>query len=151
MLNYSAMKNHLKLIYIAPLLLALVMVGCSSSTDETGNQNAPQAANTNTTPPVAQTAPPPNPTPSITPTPVPAPPQLTPPAAPNAQNANKAAATLPTNKPAAGATGTPKLTVLTKDKGLDFGKQPQDKSLVRPIQIKNTGTAELKIETVAPG
>lgn len=149
------MKHHLKLIYIAPVLLALWMAGCSSSTDETGNQNAPPTANTNTTPPVAQTAPPTNPTPSITPTPVPAPPQLTPPAASSAQNANKAAANPPTvqaaNNPAAGTARAPKLMVLTKDKGLDFGKQPQDKSLVRGIQIKNTGTAELKIETVAPG
>jgi hypothetical protein len=153
MLNYSAMKNHLKLIYIAPVLLALLMTACSSP-DDANNHNAEPTANTNTSPPVTQTAPPT--TPSLVPPPVPLPPTPAPPAVKsNAPNANTAAANPPAaqaaNKPAAGKTGAPKLAVLTKDKGLDFGKQPQEKSLVRAIQIKNTGTAELKIETVAPG
>lgn len=153
MLNYSAMKNHLKLIYIAPVLLALLMSACSSP-DDTSNHNAEPTANNNTAPPpVAQTAPPTNSTPSLAPPQVPF--QPAPPAVKaTAQNANAAAnppAAQTANKPAASKTGAPKLAVLTKDKGLDFGKQPQDKSLVRAIQIKNAGTAELKIETVAPG
>lgn len=33
---------------------------------------------------------------------------------------------------------------------LDFGKQPQDKTLVRAIVISNRGTDSLKIESVTP-
>jgi len=37
------------------------------------------------------------------------------------------------------------------DKELDFGKQPQEKTLTRTIAIKNEGKRELQIESVQPG
>ena len=42
----------------------------------------------------------------------------------------------------------PKLVAPAKK--IDFGKQPQDKSLVRAITIKNGGRADLNIESVVP-
>lgn len=40
--------------------------------------------------------------------------------------------------------------LLVPDKKLDFGKQPQDKTLARTFQIKNVGNADLLIESVTP-
>jgi len=40
--------------------------------------------------------------------------------------------------------------MVSQEKDLDFGKQPQDKTLVRPIRIKNSGNATLNIESVSP-
>jgi hypothetical protein len=40
--------------------------------------------------------------------------------------------------------------LLVPDKKLDFGKQPQDKTLARSFQIKNVGNADLLIESVTP-
>jgi hypothetical protein len=40
--------------------------------------------------------------------------------------------------------------LLVPDKKLDFGKQPQDKTLARTFKIKNVGTANLQIESVTP-
>jgi len=42
----------------------------------------------------------------------------------------------------------PKL--VAPEKQIDFGKQPQNKNLVRPIVIKNGGRADLNIESVVP-
>jgi hypothetical protein len=44
----------------------------------------------------------------------------------------------------------PKLVLLSQEKELDFGKQPQDKTLVKAIRIKNGGSVPLNIESVAP-
>ena len=43
---------------------------------------------------------------------------------------------------------SPKL--ITPDKKIDFGKQPQDKTLVRAITISNGGHGLLNIESVVP-
>jgi hypothetical protein len=42
----------------------------------------------------------------------------------------------------------PKL--IAPEKRIDFGKQPQDKNLVRAIAIRNGGQADLKIESIVP-
>ena len=42
----------------------------------------------------------------------------------------------------------PKLVVPTST--INFGKQPQDKKFIRAISIKNSGSADLHIESVAP-
>ncbi len=51
--------------------------------------------------------------------------------------------------PAASTDKAPKLVAPTKT--IEFGKQPQEKTLVRSFQIRNTGNAELQIENVQPG
>jgi hypothetical protein len=43
----------------------------------------------------------------------------------------------------------PKLLVPAKK--LDFGNQPQEKTLARTFQVKNVGNADLQIESVTPG
>ena len=40
--------------------------------------------------------------------------------------------------------------MVVTDKQIDFGKQPQDKNLVRAIVIKNGGRGDLNIESVTP-
>jgi hypothetical protein len=59
-----------------------------------------------------------------------------------AGNANTA------NGLAAGNARAPKL--VAPEKKIDFGKQPQDKTLVRAIPIRNGGRAVLNIESVVP-
>jgi hypothetical protein len=56
----------------------------------------------------------------------------------------------PASKAASAHVDGPKLLVVSQDKDLDFGKQPQDKTLVRPIKIKNSGNVALSIESVSP-
>lgn len=60
-----------------------------------------------------------------------------------------AAQPAPATTPAAAANG-PKLVIVSQDKELDFGKQAKGKTLIRPIRIKNGGTAALNIESVSP-
>jgi hypothetical protein len=67
-----------------------------------------------------------------------------PPAAKSAAAGNANAA----NGLAAGNARAPKL--VAPEKQIDFGKQPQNKNLVRPIVIKNGGRADLNIESVVP-
>lgn len=52
-------------------------------------------------------------------------------------------------QPAAPTDKAPKLVAPTKT--IEFGKQPQDKTLVRTFQIRNEGSAPLQIENVQPG
>jgi hypothetical protein len=61
---------------------------------------------------------------------------------------------LPASKPpapaAAAASNTPAPKLVAPEKRVDFGKQPREKSLVRAIAIRNSGKADLKIESVVP-
>jgi hypothetical protein len=59
-----------------------------------------------------------------------------------------AAAAANANKPTAATGRPPKLVV--PEKRLDFGKQPQDKTMVRAIPIRNGGLSVLNIESVTP-
>jgi hypothetical protein len=73
---------------------------------------------------------------------IPAPPAAKSAAAGNANATNAA------NSLTAGNARAPKL--VAPEKQIDFGKQPQNKNLVRPIVIKNGGRADLNIESVVP-
>jgi hypothetical protein len=126
--------------YTALLVLAALFSACSGPAENSGAPNAgapSQQANSNSAPqaPIAETSPP-----AAAPTPdQPKVQQIPPPPDPAAK---PAAAAGP------GAARAPKL--VAPEKKLDFGKQPQDKSLVRAISIKNGGRADLNIESVAP-
>lgn len=134
--------------YIALLVLAVLLSACSGSPENSGSSNtsAPAAQANNNSAPESQTAEanPPSADPNSTP---PAVQPIPPPPAPNekpaaARDAKAAKPSVPANA------HTPKLVV--PDKTIDYGKQPQDKSLVRAILIKNGGLADLSIESVVP-
>ena len=134
--------------YAALLVLAAFLSACSGTAENSGSSNTnapPQQANTNSAeqpqiaqdnPPAAVPSPPP---PAVQPIP---PPPTTPAKSAANSNAN------PANASAAGNARVPKLVAPAKK--IDFGKQPQDKSLVRAITIKNGGRADLNIESVVP-
>lgn len=140
-------RLNLKLLTSLIVLIALLS-GCSSPAENAGssNANAPaQQANSNAAPQpqTAQSSPP-------AASPTPAPPtvhEISPPPAPVAKPAAVANAN---TAPASGNAPTRAPKLIAPEKKLDFGKQPQDKSLVRAIAIKNGGRADLNIESVAP-
>lgn len=91
--------------------------------------------------------------PAVTVQPVTPPASATLPAASPAPTATKPAnetATKPAPKAAEAPVNGPKLVIVSQEKDLDFGKQPQDKTLVKPIRIKNSGNVALNIESVSP-
>jgi hypothetical protein len=160
MINYFIMKPSLRNSHWIAVLCLLLMAGCATpeGNNATSNNNAApaaEAANANTSPtaqpatPLASnapsaTAPAPSaaaPAPSAVPAQPPIPETVHPTPEPAAKPAAKA--------DAAHAEG-PKLVVVSQEKDLDFGKQPQDKTLVRPIRIKNGGSQTLNIESVSP-
>ena len=59
-----------------------------------------------------------------------------PPAERNANTANTASVRAP--------------KLVAPDKKIEYGKVPQDKTLVRAIPIRNAGREDLRIESVAP-
>jgi cytoskeletal protein RodZ len=131
----SIIKPHFALLALAALLSA-----CSSSPDTSAsNSNAAQQANSNSN----QQAQAQNETPSPTTEtplrvqPIPAP---SPPAGSTNTNAASGTATAGARQP----------KLIAPEKKLDFGKQPQDKTIVRAIHIKNAGQAALNIESVTP-
>lgn len=64
------------------------------------------------------------------------------------QPAAKPADAASTPKPTSAGARAPKL--VAPQKRIDFGKQPQDKNLVRAIAIRNGGKSDLKIESIVP-
>ena len=148
MLNYDAMKCSKMKRYATLLVLAVLASACSGPAENQGssNTNAPPAqANSNSSSPqpqIAQGNPP-----AVAPGPVPPTVQQIPPP-PKSAAAGNANAANATNGPAAGNARAPKL--VAPEKQIDFGKQPQNKNLVRPIVIKNGGRADLNIESVVP-
>jgi len=80
------------------------------------------------------------------------PPAIQPPAAQSAPvptAAKTAETSAKSGEKAAPAGKAPKL--LVPEKKLDFGKQPQDKTIARTFRVKNVGNADLNIESVTPG
>jgi ABC-type Fe3+-hydroxamate transport system substrate-binding protein len=146
MLNYDAMKRLNIKPYAVLLALIALLSACSGPVENSGSSNtsAPQQANSNTAPQpqIAQGNPPPDAPISAPPTvqPIPPPPAT----AKSAANSNANAA----NALGAGNALAPKL--VASEKQIDFGKQPQNKNLVRAIVIKNGGRADLNIESVVP-
>ena len=132
--------KRLKLNYYAAMLVISIFCACSAPSENTGdsNSNASAQANNNSggQPQIAQNSPPatapvvPQPEPLAKPTIV--------------GNSNAAGA------PTAAATGTKVPKLVLSDKKVDFGKQPQEKTLIRAIVIKNGGRADLKIDSVVP-
>jgi hypothetical protein len=140
-LNYDAMKRLNVITCAALIVLAAHLSGCSVPEENSGssNTNATHQANSNAAsqPQIALGN---SNVPAVQP--IPAPPIAENPS--GAANANAAIA--PAS--AAGNARAPKLVVSTKK--IDFGKQPQDKTLVRAIVVKNGGREDLKIESVVP-
>lgn len=136
MLNYDPMKQQMVKRYVVLVVLVAMFSACSGTPENgaSSNANAPNS-NSAQSPQLAQPGTPlavqPMPPPTIATAETPK---------PSAErNANTVTA----------ATGrAPKL--VAPDKKLDFGKQPQDKTLVRAIAIRNGGREDLKIESVAP-
>jgi len=121
--------NHLRKLYVWPLLFAGVMCACSPGGE------SPNPPNSNTT---GQAQPAPQP---------PRPPVAQQPVATPGPAASAPAPTATATPPAPPA-NAPKLFVpVTK---IDFGKQPKEKTITRSITVKNVGKSELKIESVVP-
>lgn len=147
-LNYHAMKRLDVKTYAALLVLIALLAACSGPTENSGssNANAPQQANSNTSeqPQVAQSTATPGTPLTVQPMP--------PPAAKAADDTTKPAEKPPAERNANTAKATnpraPKL--VAPEKKLNFGNQPQDKTLIRAIAIRNAGKEDLKIESVAP-
>jgi len=133
----TAMKRLTLIGFATCLLLPGLLTGCArqENNQSSTNDNAPQNSNS----PAATAA-------SGTPLSV----QQVPFSPPASSTAAKPAQTPENQAPAAAsATGrVPKL--VAPEKRVNFGKQPQDKNLVRAIAIRNGGKADLKIESVVP-
>ena len=143
-LNYFAMNQLTLKKRIALLSLVTLLSACARSPENTAtsNGNSAQQANGNSRQPVAQGTPS-DASPSVAPPTVQTIPPPVAPVQPQATvNGNPV-------KPAPAATErAPKL--IAPAKRLEFGKQPQDKTLIRAITIKNGGQALLNIESVTP-
>lgn len=141
------MKRWIIKPYFVVFILISLFTACSSPPENSGssNSNATQQANSNSQgEPVAQGNASP-PAPGTSPLTL----QQLPPPAAAPKPVEKSMASANANKAEAAAAGqAPKLVV--SDKRLNFGKQPQDKSMVRAIPIKNGGLGLLNIESVTP-
>lgn len=147
------MKCRIVKPYLAVFALMTLLSACSAPPENStsSNSNAAQQANSNSQEqPVAQSNAPPA-APSTSPPTL----QQLPSPAPAAKPAEKAMAaaaananTSNANAAAAASERPPKLVV--SEKRLDFGKQPQDKTMVRAIPIRNGGLGVLNIESVTP-
>ena len=155
------MKYPILRTYIIVFGLVTVLSACAGSSENsaTSNSNAPQQANNNSQPAAAQDNAPaasPNTGSPLAVQPIPPPTSLPAPSAqPSPATQPPAAVTAPapgkdeTAKAATAANGpAPKL--IAPPKRLEFGKQAEDKTLVRAITIKNGGKANLNIESVTP-
>jgi hypothetical protein len=150
-LNYSAMNNSLRKLCIIPVLMMILMAACSLPAEDTassGNKSAqPSNSNQGPQPAIAQ-----NGSPTITgnanATAAPAPAAQT---QPKAEPSDKQSANQPGAKPATKEVAAKAPKLVAPSKTIEFGKQPQATTIVRNFQIRNTGNAELKIESVTPG
>lgn len=142
-MEQSTLKMTLKRC-IALLGLVTLLSACARSPENTAtsNGNSAQQANSNSQQPVAQGTPA-DPSPAVGPPTVQTIPPPATPVQPQATvNGN------PPKPPLAAGERAPKL--IAPAKRLEFGKQPQDKTLIRAITIKNGGQALLNIESVTP-
>lgn len=148
-LNYDAMRRWNLNPYAALLVLVAFFSACSGPHENSGSPDtsAPQQANSNSAPlpqsaqSEAPAAAPVTALPAVQPIPPPLPAEKSD-AAVNANVANAA------NASAVDSARVPKLVVA--EKKIDYGKQPQEKTLVRAIVVRNGGRADLKIESVVP-
>jgi hypothetical protein len=123
--------------YAALLVLAALFSACSGPPPESGSSNTSAQPQANSNGAAAAPNPPPL---AVQPIPPPPTPVEKSPANSNANSATAGAA--------AGNARVPRLVV--SEKKIDYGKVPQEKTLVRTIVIKNGGLANLNIESVVP-
>ena len=137
------MKKALRKVYIAPLLLATLIAACSSQPENPNNNTAPSSpvAQNGTVPANSEASSPPASVP-------PGRPAVTPAEEAKVETDKAALPKVSAGPPAAPSGPSPKL-VLPAMK-MDFGKQPQSKSLARTIIIRNAGKAPLNIDAVEP-
>ena len=138
------MVDCMRKLYLVPILFTACLTGCSSGANHASSPaNAPSDANANSSASVAQNATPlaPSGQPSVVAPVRPAQPATKPEAKP-AANTNAA------HPGATSKTAAPKLILPLVN--IDFGSVSQGKSLTRNLVVKNTGKADLNIESVVP-
>ena len=128
--------------FVAPLLLATFMAGCSSQPDSVNNSNTAPSS------PVAQNGTVPANSEAGSPPVAPSPQPALPAAEPAKVEPDKDVPKVAVGTPAAPSGPSPKLVVPSQK--IDFGKQPQSTSLARTITIRNGGKAPLNIAAVEP-
>jgi len=139
------MKRSILITYAVLLALIALTSACASHEESSAPSNSnSQQANSNAAPPADPQPSDARPNPSTTP---PLTVQTLPPAPGKPpENVSKPDKTAVASNAASGR--EPKL--IAPEKRLDFGKQPQDKNLVRAIAIRNGGSADLKIDSIVP-
>jgi len=141
---------------LAAFIFATLLTACSAPPDDSAssNSNISQQSNSNSAGQQAAQGNAPSPGPGTSPLTLQ---QLPPPAKPPKPVENSMARANPnanrdananTSPAVASTEGAPKLIV--PEKRLDFGKQPQDKTMIRAIPIKNGGLSMLNIDSVTP-
>lgn len=131
--------------YAALLVPIALLCGCSSPTgpSASSNANAPQQqGNSVEQPRVAQN----NASPSTPPTVQ----SIPPPESKAAGNAVTPADKPPADRNSSTASSARAPKLIAPEKKVDFGKLPQEKTLIRAIAIRNGGRADLNIEAVVP-
>jgi hypothetical protein len=138
----TAMKHSILGISLALFCVVTLLSACTGSGENSAssnnNSNSQQAAAQDN-----ESAAPKAGAPIVVPMPAPQPPAAQPAPAPE-PNAPAAANASSSKRLASG----PKL--VAPEKKLDFGKQSEDKTLIRAISIRNGGRALLNIESVTP-
>ena len=144
-LNLSAMKRSMFITHAVLFALMALTSACASHEESAAPSNSSsQQANSNAAMPADPQPSDARPSPSTTP-PLTVQTLPPPPAKPTDNVAKPDKAAVASNA----ATGRePKL--IAPEKRIDFGKQPQDKNLVRAIVISNGGKADLKIDSIVP-
>jgi len=139
------MKRSMFITYAVLFALIALTSACASHEESSAPSNSnSQQANSNAAPPADPQPSDARPNPSTTP---PLTVQTLPPAPGKPpENVSKPDKTAVASNAASGR--EPKL--IAPEKRLDFGKQPQDKNLVRAIAIRNGGSADLKIDSIVP-
>lgn len=140
------MKHSIVKRYAVLLVLVGLTSACSVPAENSGDANANASQQANSTSDqqrqVAQSGTPVTPPAPLTVQPIPPPVPALPEKSGGAGNANSA------KVPATTSERAPKLVAPAKK--IDYGKQPQDKTLIRTIAIRNGGQANLNIESVTP-
>jgi len=144
-LNLSAMKRSMFITYAVLFALIALTSACASHEESAAPANSnSQQANSNTPLPAdpqpSDARPNPSTTPPLTVQTLPPPPGK------STENVSKPEKAAVASNSASGR--EPKL--IAPEKRIDFGKQPQDKNLVRAIVISNGGKADLKIDSIVP-
>jgi hypothetical protein len=139
------MKKAIWKAYVTPLVLVTLMAACSRQQENANNSTAPSSpvAQNGTVPANSEASSPPVAAPS-------AQPALTPAEGAKVETDKAALPKVSAGPAAQPAPSGPSPKLVVPAKKVDFGKQPQSKSLARAITIRNGGKAPLKIDAVEP-